>query len=74
MVPICRLFHTVFSVQIPACGILLAHQMVLLVLYVGGLLRVDLSFFERFDRGARVTRVTMPTARYLALGKTMGMY
>jgi hypothetical protein len=34
-----------------------------------GMFRVDLSFFERFDRGAHVTRVTMPTARYLALGK-----
>jgi hypothetical protein len=34
-----------------------------------GVLRVDLSFFEHFDQGAHVTRVTMPTARYLALGK-----
>jgi hypothetical protein len=34
-----------------------------------GVLRVELSFFEPFDRGARVTRVTMHTARYLALGK-----
>jgi hypothetical protein len=30
---------------------------------------MDVRFFERFDRGARVTRVTIPTARYLALGK-----
>jgi hypothetical protein len=35
-----------------------------------GIFRLELRFFERFDRGARVTRVTMPTARYLAvLGK-----
>jgi hypothetical protein len=31
--------------------------------------RVELSFSDSFDQGARVTRVTMPTARYLALGK-----
>jgi hypothetical protein len=33
--------------------------------------RLELSFFERFDRGARVTRVTMPTARYLATRKIL---
>jgi hypothetical protein len=31
-----------------------------------GVLRLELSFFDCFDRDARVTRVTMPTARYLA--------
>jgi hypothetical protein len=34
-----------------------------------GTFRVELRFFERFDRGARVTRVTMPTAQYLATRK-----
>jgi hypothetical protein len=34
-----------------------------------GLFRVKLSFFDRVDRGACVTHVTMPTARYLTLGK-----
>jgi hypothetical protein len=29
------------------------------------------EFFERFDRGARVTRVTMATARYLATRKIL---
>jgi hypothetical protein len=40
-----------------------------LLQYRYGVLRMDVSFFDPFDRGARVTRVTMPTARYLALGK-----
>jgi hypothetical protein len=39
-----------------------------------GVLQVELSFFEHFDQGARVTRVTMPTARYLALGKFFQNY
>jgi hypothetical protein len=34
-----------------------------------GVLRLELGFFDHLDRGARVTRVTMPTVRYLALGK-----
>jgi hypothetical protein len=34
-----------------------------------GWFRVVVSFFECVDRGAGVTRVTIPTARYLALGK-----
>jgi hypothetical protein len=38
---------------------------------VHGMFRVEPSFFERFDRGARVTRVTMPTARYLATRKIL---
>jgi hypothetical protein len=36
-----------------------------------GMFRLKLRFFERFDRGARVTRVTMPTARYLATRKIL---
>jgi hypothetical protein len=39
----------------------------LLSLY--GWFRVVVSFFECVDQGAGVTRVTIPTARYLALGK-----
>jgi hypothetical protein len=35
------------------------------------LFRVELSFFECVDRGARVTRVTMTTARYLATRKIL---
>jgi hypothetical protein len=38
---------------------------------IAGVLRVELSFFERFDQGACVTRVTMPTARYLATRKIL---
>jgi hypothetical protein len=30
-----------------------------------------MRFFERFNRGARVTRVTMPTALYLATRKIL---
>jgi hypothetical protein len=36
-----------------------------------GVLQVELSFFDRFDRGARVTRVTMPTGRYLTSRKIL---
>jgi hypothetical protein len=36
-----------------------------------GVLRVELSFFDRDDRGAHVTHVTMPTARYLATRKIL---
>jgi hypothetical protein len=36
-----------------------------------GLFRVELSFFDRVDRGARVTHVTMPTARYLTTRKIL---
>jgi hypothetical protein len=36
-----------------------------------GMFRLELRFFERFDRGARVTRVTMPPARYLATRKIL---
>jgi hypothetical protein len=32
---------------------------------------MDVRFFERFDRGGRVTRVTMPTAQYLATRKIL---
>jgi hypothetical protein len=52
-----------------------------ILLIIVGVLRVELSFFERSDRGARVTHVTMPTARYQELKwrtihiiMTMGMY
>jgi hypothetical protein len=43
----------------------------LLLVYSYGLFRVELSFFDRVDRGARATRVTMPTARYLATKKIL---
>jgi hypothetical protein len=36
-----------------------------------GWFRVELSFFDRVDRGARVTCVTIPTARYLATRKIL---
>jgi hypothetical protein len=36
-----------------------------------GWFRVELSFFDRVDRGAHVTRVTMPTARYLVTRKIL---
>jgi hypothetical protein len=36
-----------------------------------GLFRVELSFFDRVDRGALVTRVTIPTARYFATRKIL---
>jgi hypothetical protein len=39
-----------------------------------GRFRVKLRFFERFNRGARVTRVTMPTARYLATRKILKIF
>jgi hypothetical protein len=39
-----------------------------------GLFQVELSFFECVDQGACVTRVTIPTARYLALGKSLKNY
>jgi hypothetical protein len=45
---------------------ILFNQRTSCVKYTLGVLRVELSFFERFDRGARVTHVTMLTARYLA--------
>jgi hypothetical protein len=42
--------------------------------YLNGMFRAKLRFFERFDRGARVTRVTMHTARYLATRKILKIF
>jgi hypothetical protein len=41
---------------------------------VTDMFRVQLGFLQRVDRGAHVTRVTMPTAQYLALGKFFQNY
>jgi hypothetical protein len=38
---------------------------------ITGWFRVELSFFDCVDRGANVTRVTIPTARYLATRKIL---
>jgi hypothetical protein len=42
-----------------------------IVVVIIGLFQVELSFFDHVGRGARVTRVTMPTAQYLATRKIL---
>jgi hypothetical protein len=38
---------------------------------VNGMFRVELRCFDRVNRGARITRVTMSTAQYLATRKIL---
>jgi hypothetical protein len=65
---------TTVSLPLPQYKFTRSRQQILMhyqyeELIITGLFRAELSFFDRVDRGARVTRVTMPTARYLALEK-----